>query len=205
MAERQKLLMMALGVRFKCILLISLAPGAKTKEVFNSKTINGVSFCSFAVRVYSVPLAAAQIAKFPAIFLSQTRKVARMLKLFSPHWDERDKHRTQDTGDVFEIKHHITDEVQLGRRHQMDTHSAGRRRREGCLMRSITGGGWEPSQCLTSTLGPALQMLSSSVLIHISSFLSQLHTEEQRMQVNFHATRHLLCGDWPFAAAVSPL
>lgn len=75
MAERQKLLVMALGVWFKCILLISLAPGAKTKAVFNSKTIIGVSF-------YSGPLAAAPIAKFPAIFLRQTLKVARMLKLF---------------------------------------------------------------------------------------------------------------------------
>lgn len=193
--------MMALGVRFKCILLISLAPGAKTKAVFNSKTISGVSFCSFAVQGLLCAVSRSPNCYIPSN-IPQTRKVARMLKLFSPHWDERHKRRTQDTGDVFEIKHHIKDEVQLGRRHQMDTHSAGRRRREGCLMRSITGGGGEPS---VFNFNSALQMLSSSVLINISSFLSKLHAEEQRMQVNFHPTRHLLCGDWPFAAAVSPL
>lgn len=51
----------------------------------------------------------------------------------------------KDTGNVHEIKHRIKQDVQRGRGHEMDTHSAGRRRREGYLMRSIRGGGWEPS------------------------------------------------------------
>lgn len=61
----------------------------------------------------------------------------------------------------------------------MDTHSAGRRRREGynSIPSEAEGGSL---QCLTSTRGPALEMLSSSVLTNIAFFKQTSHRRTEK-------------------------